>query len=155
MRSVNPVVCMVQSTGWLGSWFNRGKLQAPPGTANGAPLQFCLSKTVIKAQACRSAAFGETVYVKVRYTFLDYDKMRWVWPRLLMAESDEKPPSGTGAKRDTTLYPKGGSEDRKAWIAAWRVVGHHAWRLLDMGHLRAAARLAQVPRSTPRLWPKI
>ena len=72
----------------------------------------------------------------------------------LMVESDEKLRSGTGSKRDTTLYPKGGSEDRKAWIAAWRVVGHHAWRLLDMGHLRAAARLAQVPRSHPRLQPK-
>ena len=45
-------------------------------------------------------------------------------------------------KRHDSLYPPGMSEDTSAWQAAWRLVGHHAWRLLDQGRLRSAAHLA-------------
>lgn len=30
-----------------------------------------------------------------------------------------------------------------AWVAAYRLVGHHAWRLLDQGRLKAAAALGR------------
>ena len=29
------------------------------------------------------------------------------------------------------------------WRSAWRAIGSHAWRLLDRGHLKAAARLGR------------
>ena len=37
----------------------------------------------------------------------------------------------------------GSEEEQAAWRTAWRVIGSHAWRLLDQGHLKAAARLGR------------
>ena len=34
-------------------------------------------------------------------------------------------------------------EEQAAWRTAWRAIGSHAWRLLDQGHLKAAAGLAR------------
>ena len=63
--------------------------------------------------------------------------------------------SAAAANRKDILYPPGSSEDRAAWISAWRLVGHHTWRLLDQGRLKAAARLGhslmEVGASLPAL----
>ncbi len=34
-------------------------------------------------------------------------------------------------------------EEQAAWRTAWRAIGSHAWRLLEQGHLKAAARLGR------------
>lgn len=34
-------------------------------------------------------------------------------------------------------------EEQAAWRTAWRAIGSHAWRLLDQGYLKAAARLGR------------
>ena len=43
----------------------------------------------------------------------------------------------------SSQYAEGTADEQTAWRTAWRLVGSHAWRLLDQGRLRSAGRLGR------------
>lgn len=49
----------------------------------------------------------------------------------------------TNADAGSQQYSEGSANEQTAWRVAWRLVGSHAWRLLEQGRLRGAGRLGR------------
>lgn len=119
-------------TSWLASWFGRASLQEAPThgllngripgwhseiehlqTSNGHIVFLLCCYFVIKHHALPSNVCNRVIAIEPCKLYHAEE----------VAEANE--------------------EEQAAWRTAWRAIGSHAWRLLDQGHLRAAARLGR------------